>query len=273
MGGVCILPPSILYLMVGNMTVHRWRIVASICHSIVLSIVAGGSIEAWAYEEATVANGGTVTGTVQFSGEAPPPMPFELRRYPDRVYCGALSDGSGYRLLREVAVGAQQGLKDVIVTIEGIEKGKPFGLTETKLEANICQFIPFVSVMRERYPLTVTNQDEVSHDLQIYERDYDHVFIMFHRPALTKSGTSDIIRFTGNRRSVTMQCGMHPFMQGHGLAVENPYYAITGPEGTFEIKDLPAGTYRIKAWHPTLGEKVQDVTVEANGATSLGFRF
>jgi hypothetical protein len=262
-----------LLLTVVNMTVYWWRVAASICHSIVLSIVVGGSIEAWAYEEATVANGGTVTGTVQFSGEVPPPMPFELRRYPDPVYCGALSDGSGYRLLREVAVGTQQGLKDVIVTIENIEKGKPFELKEAILEANVCQFVPFVSVMREHHPLTVTNLDPVSHDLQIYERDREHVFIMFHRPALTKSGTSDTIHFTGNRRSVIMQCGMHAFMQGHGLAVENPYYAITGFEGAFTIKDLPAGTYRIKAWHPTLGEKVQNVTVAANGTTSLGFSF
>jgi hypothetical protein len=255
------------------MTVHVWRVVAVICHSIVLSIFVSGSIAAWAYEETTVSNGGTVTGTVQFIGELPPPMPFELRRYPDRVYCGALSDGSGYRLLRDVAVGPQQGLKDVIVTIDGIEKGKPFEFTETKLEANICQFIPFVSVMREHHPLTVTNLDEVSHDLQIYERDHEHVFIMFHRPALTKSGTSDIIRFTGTRRDVIMQCGMHPYMQGHGLAVENPYYAMTGLDGTFTIKDLPAGTHRIKAWHPILGEKVQDVTVAANGTASLGFSF
>ena len=111
---------SLLFLMVVSMTVHGGRIVASVCHAIVLSIFVICPITAWAYEETTVSNGGTVTGTVQFSGEAPPPMPFELRRYPDRVYCGALSDGSGYRLLREVAVGAQQGLKDVIVTIEGI---------------------------------------------------------------------------------------------------------------------------------------------------------
>jgi len=220
-----------------------------------------------------VSNGGTVTGTVQFFGELPTPTPFELRRYPDQVYCGALSDGSGYRLLREVAVGVQQGLKDVIVTIEGIAKGKPFEFTETKLEANICQFVPFVSVMREHHPLTVKNLDQVSHDLQIYERDDDHVFIMFHRPALTESGTSDTIRFTGNRRDVIMQCGMHPFMQGHGLAVKNPYYAITELDGTFTIKDLPAGTHRIKAWHPILGEKVQDVTVAANSTTSLRFSF
>ena len=274
MGGVCILPPlSILSNKVVSMPVHGWRIIAAICHSTVLSVFVSGSFAAWAYEEVAVSNGGTVTGTVQFSGELPPPMPFELRRYPDRVYCGALSDGSGFRLLREVAVGALQGLKDVIVTIEGIEKGKPFEFIETKLEANICQFVPFVSVMREHHPLKVTNLDEVSHDLQIYERDDDHVFIMFHRPTLTKSGTSDIIRFTGNRRGVIMQCGMHPFMQGHGLAVENPYYAMTGLDGAFTIKDLPAGTHRIKAWHPTLGEKVQDITVAASGTTSLVFNF
>jgi hypothetical protein len=276
MGGVFMLPPCILFLltvMVVSMTLLGRRVVVSVCRSIVLSLCFSAPISAWAYEEMTVSNGGMVTGTVQFSGELPPPTPFELRRYYDRVYCGAISDGSGYRLLREVSVGAQQGLKDVIVTVEGVEKGKPFEFTETNLETNICQFVPFVSVMRENHPLIVKNLDQVSHDLQFYERDQEHVFIMFHRPALTKAGTSDIIKFTGSRRDVTMQCGMHPFMQGHGLAVDNPYYAITGLEGTFAIKDLPAGRYRIKAWHPTLGEKVQDVTVAANGTASLGFSF
>jgi hypothetical protein len=119
-----------------NMKVLGCRGMSSICRSVVLCVFLSGSITAWAYEETTVSNGGTVSGTVQFSGEIPPPMPFELRRYPDPVYCGALSDGSGFRLLRSVAVGSQQGLKDVIVTIEGIEKGKPFEFTETKLEAN-----------------------------------------------------------------------------------------------------------------------------------------
>ena len=169
--------------------------------------------------------------------------------------------------------GPDQGLKDVIVTIQGIEKGKPFTFEETNLETNICQFVPFVSVMRDQHLLVVKNLDSVSHDLQIYEREREHIFMMFHRPALTKGGTNDLIRFTGNRRGVIMQCGMHAYMQGHGLAVDNPYYAITGLEGTFVIKDLPSGTYRIKAWHPILGEKVQDVTVAANGTASLDFRF
>ncbi len=240
---------------------------------VTLTVGLGGMAQAGAYEETMVANGGTVTGTVQFTGELPEPTRFELRRYYDRAYCGALSDGSGYRLLRGVSVGAQQGLNDVVVTIEGVAKGKPFQLQETKLEANMCQFVPFVSVVRNEHPLSVVNLDSVAHDLQFYEREREHIFIMFHRPALTKAGTSDVVRLTGNRRSVTMQCGMHPYMQGHGLAVENPYYAVTGMEGTFAIPDLPAGTYRIKAWHPILGEKEQTITVAEQGHTSVEFTF
>jgi hypothetical protein len=226
-----------------------------------------------AYEVAPVPNGGTVAGTVTFTGEVPPAKSFELRRAPDRTFCGALSDGMGYRLLREVVVGQAGRLQDVVVLIEGVRSGKPFVLEETKLETNICQFVPFVSVVRDHHPISVTNLDPVSHDLQVYERDNEHVFIMLHRPALTKTGTTDVVKFTGVRKEITMQCGMHPFMQGHGIAVDNPYYALTGLDGTFTIKDLPAGIYRVKAWHPILGTQEQQITVEAGGTASPGFTF
>ena len=263
------LPRLFFFHSLVNMRVYICSLRSLICQLLVLSVCLSGSAAVWAYEESTVSNGGTVKGTVQLYGEPPAPASFDLSRFPDRVYCGALSDGSGFRLLRTVTIGKNQGLKDVVVTIENVEKGKPFELTETNLEANICQFVPFVSIMRDNHPLIVKNLDPVSHDLQFYERDREHVFIMFHRPSLTRTGTRDMIRFTGQRRDVTMQCGFHPYMQGHGLAVDNPYYAITDVDGTFEIKEIPAGTYRVKAWHPTLGEKVQNVTVAANGTTSL----
>lgn len=227
---------------------------------------------AGAYDVAPVAEGGTVTGSVTVAGGLPAPKLFELRRTPDRAYCGALSDGSGYRLLREAAAGEDGGLQDVVVTVEDVRAGKAFTWEETRLEANVCQFIPFVTVLRDRHPLTVTNLDPVSHDLQVYERDREHVFIMFHRPSLTKTGTSDVIKLTGARREMTMQCGFHPYMQAHGLAVDNPYYAVTGRDGTFTIGDLPAGTYRVKAWHPILGTQVQTVTVAAHGTSTLDFR-
>ena len=247
------------------------RIVLRAILILLLSIV--WTVDASAYESMSVVNGGSIKGRVYFTGNLPDPSAFKLNRYPDQVYCGALSDGSGYRLLREVMVDAQGGLKDAIVTIVGVTRGKPFELEETKLEANICQFVPYVSVMRSEHSMTVKNLDSVAHDLQVYERDWEHVFIMFHRPALTKGGTQDTVRFTGDRRGVIMQCGMHPYMQGHGLAVDNPYYAVTGSEGLFDIGDLPPGTYRIRAWHPTLGEQEQEITIAAGSTSSVDFAF
>lgn len=237
-----------------------------------LAMLLGLIRPAAAYDVVPVAEGGSVAGTVTLAGLPPDPKAFELRRTPDRTYCGALSDGSGYRLMREVAVGADGGLQDVVVTVEDVRAGKPFEWEKTRLEANVCQFIPFVTVVRDGHPLTVANLDPVSHDLQVYERDAEHVFIMFHRPSLTRTGTTDRIKLTGPRREMTMQCGFHPYMQAHGLAVSNPYYAITGRDGSFKITDLPAGTYRVRAWHPVLGAQEQTVTVRANGTATRDFR-
>lgn len=234
-------------------------------------VLLGWIGRASAYEVVPVVDGGAIVGTVKVSGALPEPKSFELRRTPDRTYCGALSDGSGYRLLREVAADAEGGLQDVVVTVEDVRAGKPFEPQEPRLEANVCQFIPFVTVLRDRHPLTVTNLDPVSHDLQVYERDEEHVFIMFHRPSLTKTGTTDQIKLTGARRAMVMQCGFHPYMQAHGLAVDNPYYAVTGRDGSFRITGLPAGTYKVRAWHPMLGAREQTVTVPANGTARQDF--
>ncbi|HEX5646302.1 MAG TPA: hypothetical protein VFX56_04980, partial [Nitrospira sp.] len=77
-------------------------------------VIAGAlQTDAWAYESETVTNGATVQGTITYTGTVPAPKTFEMRRYYDREYCAVLSDGKGHRLLKEVTVGADGGLKDV----------------------------------------------------------------------------------------------------------------------------------------------------------------
>ena len=198
--------------------------------------------DVWAYESATVTNGATLQGKITFTGTVPEPKAFELRRYYDREYCAALSDGQGHRLLREVNLGSDGGLKDVVVVVEGIEKGKPFTFTDAEVEASLCQFMPFVTVVSDKRRVTVFNRDPVSHDIQGYAYDQSGVDIVMHRPALHVSGTTDIVQLVKGRKVFTMQCGMHPYMQSWGYAIDNPYYAVTGPNGSFSIGDLPAGT-------------------------------
>ncbi len=243
----------------------------AICGCLIISSAL--QTDAWAYDSSTVINGATVQGKITFTGAVPEPKTFELRRYYDREYCATLSDGKGHRLLKEVNVGPEGGLKDVVVVIEGVEKGKAFAATDAEVEASLCQFLPFVTVVSDKRKVTVFNRDPVSHDIQGYAYDQSGVDIVLHRPALHVSGTTDVVQLVKGRKVFTMQCGMHPYMQNWGYAIDNPYYAVTGPTGAFTIGDLPSGTYRLKVWHPTLGTHEREITVKPNETVTLDLAF
>ena len=70
-----------------------------------------------------------------------------------------------------------------------------------------------------------------------------------------------------------MICGMHEFMQTWGYRVDNPYYAKTKKDGAFTIDQLPPGTYKVIAWHPSLRPIERTVTISENGVVSLDFEF
>ena len=250
-------------------------IMMGLCLGVVAHVCMGFGVlgPAHAYDTVVVTDGAVLRGTVTFQGTVPAPKEFELRRYPDRVFCGAISDGGGHRFLKEVNVGQGGGLKDVVVVVEGVQSGKPFTFTSAQVEANVCQFLPFVTVVSDKRQLTVTNRDPVSHDIQGYAYDQAGVDIVLHRPSLKATGTTDIVHLVKGRKVFTMQCGMHPYMQNWGYAIDNPYYAVTDSDGSFSIGALPPGTYRVKAWHPILGVQEREVTVEANGTAMLDVRF
>jgi len=250
-------------------------IITGLCLAVAVQVNIGFGFlwPASAYDTAVVTDGAVMRGTVTFQGAAPEPKEFELGRYPDRMFCGALSDGNGHRILKEVSVGQGGGLKDVVVVVEGVERGKPFTFTTAQVEANVCQFLPFVTVVSDKRQLTVTNRDPVSHDIQGYAYDQAGVDIVLHRPSLKATGTTDIVHLVKGRKIFTMQCGMHPYMQNWGYAIDNPYYAVTDLAGSFSIGDLPSGTYRVKAWHPILGVQERGLSVEPNGIITLDVRF
>ena len=226
-----------------------------------------------AYEVEPVKEGATVRGTVTVTGTVPAPQEFELRRFPDHEYCSKLSDRLGHRLLREVTVRPDGGLKDAVVVVEGVERGKPFTFTEAQVEAKLCQFLPFVTVVSDKRHVTVFNRDPVPHDMQATAHDQTGGELAFYRPSLQADGTTDVVRLDKGRNVFTMQCSLHPYMQNWGYAVDHPYFAVTDAKGAFSIEDLPPGTYRLKAWHPILGIQERKLTVTANETVLLDLSF
>jgi len=73
-----------------------------------------------------------------------------------------------------------------------------------------------------------------------------------------------------------MQCDQHEFMQVWALPVTNPYYAVVGEDGKFEIKDIPPGKYKVVAWHPALNKQKpleQEIEVKDGASASAKFEF
>jgi len=71
--------------------------------------------------------------------------------------------------VEDFIIGEDGSLKDAVVILEGIQKGKSFNLPNVRIEAIDCDFLPFVNVLRDKDEITVINMDPVEHDIQGYE--------------------------------------------------------------------------------------------------------
>ena len=104
-------------------------------------LIAGAT--AWAYEEVQVTDGGAVSGKVTITAGKPIPKGFNLVTFPDPVYCGRISTGTGWRILKEFDVADDGGLKDTVVWLADASKGKPYKFEPPTIEARDCRFLPF----------------------------------------------------------------------------------------------------------------------------------
>jgi len=245
----------------------------------------------WSYEEIKVKDGGTVTGRVTIAGDKPTTKGFNLVTFPDPVYCGRISTGTGWRLLNEFTIAPDGGLKDVVVMLVDVPKGKAFTFTPPTIEARDCRFMPFVSLVRDEQDVTVVNMDPVMHDIQAYETSHLGPRVLFNTPLpmnphhrrnvgpdshehLAGQPMTETIHLTKGRRIFVMQCGFHAYMESWGMAVENPYSAVTASDGSFTLTDVPPGDYTLVAWHPQTGPALErKVTVTAKGTVTTGFEF
>ncbi|MDH5670124.1 MAG: carboxypeptidase regulatory-like domain-containing protein [Nitrospira sp.] len=237
-----------------------------------------------AYDVIDVQHGGTVEGTVTLTGAVPEPKGFNLITFPDPAYCGRISNGRGWRLLRDFEVDTRGGLKDAIVLLEGVESGKPFETSVPLIEARDCKFLPFMTIVRNGHAVEVVNMDPVMHDIQGYETSLQAgARVLFNTPLIMNHqhqrgdlharhnhapGKSLVgpVYLNKGRRTFYMQCGFHAYMESWAMAVNNPYYALTDEHGAFSIEDIPPGTYQMVAWHPQTGPGVTTtVTIPSRG--------
>lgn len=255
-------------MTVRSRSLKDFRTAAFILGVLVLGLPGTG----WGYEEIEVTSGGTISGRVVLNGTPPPARIFHMVFSPNIDFCSQISDGKGNRLLKEFQVSPDGGFRNVVVSVVGVPRGKKFDFTP-EISLQTCQVGPFVIPVRNQNPIRIVNKDPVTHDLQAYTLLNDYTFEMFNKPMIPETTATKEIVFRKNHYIFRTQCGVHDFMQSWGMAVGNPYFAVTGPDGSFSIPDLPPGTYDVIAWHPYMKVQAEKVTVPADGKVSLNFQF
>lgn len=216
--------------------------------------ITGIALPAQAYEEAQVAGGGTVKGKVIYKGQVPTRTILPTK---DQQVCGQL------RQEPEVMLGPDGGVQDGIVYLKTVERGKAWPSAQVPvLDNKDCRFHPNIQAIPAG-KLSVHNSDPVLHNTHgFYGR---RTAFNIALPNQNQSIEVDL----GRPGQVRLECDAHGWMRGWIYVVDNPYYALTREDGTFEIAEVPPGRYTLIANQAYTGPVEVEVTVGEGEAVEV----
>jgi plastocyanin len=131
-----------------------------------------------------------------------------------------------------------------------------------------CRYKPHVLGVMAGQTIKIVNADPTTHNIHPTpknNRDWNESQAP-QAAALEKT-------FAREEISLPVQCNQHPWMRMYMNVVKNPFYAVSGPDGKFEIAGLPPGDYTIAFVHEKLGEQDQKVTLAAKDSKSVEVTF
>ena len=225
------------------------------------------------YKITSVDQGGALKGRVNLVGRVPQPRVFHLIHAPNIEYCSRISDGQGHRILYDFTVSQAGGLKDTVIAIQGIKKGKPFPRKMQTLRLHRCHVNQYVIGIKNGENLLVENMDPIKHEIATYEIYGSHRNQTSHKSVLPLHSQVRSAFIKPGAPEFILKCNLHPFLQTRGYIIDNPYFAISDTEGHFNIENIPPGTYEVTAWHPFIPIQKGTLTIETGKTTQLDFTF
>jgi plastocyanin len=206
----------------------------------------------------------SITGVVKFKGTAPKPTRIDMSADP---FCAQAH--SSPVTTEDVLADANGDLENVVVYISDGLGAATFPIPDQPavMEQKGCQYKPHVLAMRAGQKLNVVNSDSTTHNIHPMPNNNREWNIS------QPHGVPIEQVFAREEIAISVKCNVHPWMRSYIAVIKNPYFAVTAKNGSFDLKDLPPGTYTLQAWHEKLGTKMQKITVGAGETKTVDFLF
>jgi hypothetical protein len=204
---------------------------------------------------------GTIVGRVILEG--PPPAPPSAGPATDPV-CGTPR-------LDHVVVARDGGLRDVVVRLPvGAAKPPAAPPPPALIDQQDCRYTPHVTAIVAGQKVAYRNSDATMHNVHTAvdgQTDFN-----IAQPRGAADAVHDVPVAPGDA-PYRVGCDVHPWMSAYVLVTDHAHFAVTGEDGRFRLENVPAGSYKLQAWHPHLGARTLEVKVARGKSFSVRFTF
>src|SRR5690349_9085045 len=193
---------------------------------------------------ASAAEWGSLKGRFVVDGTTAAPAPISITKDPE--YCGK------HNLVNEsVVVGKDNSLVNAVVYLKPplgkkIEAHPDYEAKlkqPVTLDNHFCTFKPHIVLLRVGQTLKITNSDPttIGHNTKID--------LFAFNQTVANGDPKEIVDSKEFALPSPVECNIHPWMHAHMLSQSHPYMAVSGDDGTFEIKNIPVGQHEFQFWH------------------------
>ena len=217
-------------------------------------------------EKVDKSTAGSVKGTVALEGT--PPKNEAIKMNADPV---CIREAKGTQFQETYVVGDDgKTLGNVFVYVkDGLGNYVYDAPTDiAKIDQKQCRYHPHVFGMRVNQTLEIVNSDPTLHNIHAMPKANQEF-----NNGQPVQGMKMTHTFKAKEVMVPFKCDVHGWMNAYVGVLDHPYFATTDKAGTFELKDLPPGTYTIEAWHEKFGTQEQKVTLGPKESKDVTFTF